>query len=94
MFICFLCGLLFLSGPLHVQMGVGNSSQLKVRAAAIAQRFSAGRTPLTCGRVPPTRSNSGSEVVVDLDMVHLQVAFELSEIDISDDETLPQRVGL
>ena len=71
MLICVLCSLLFLSSPLHVQIGVGKSSQLKVRAAAIAQRFSAGRTPLTCGRVPPTRSNSGSEVVVDLDTIHL-----------------------
>ena len=50
---------------------VGSSSQPKVRAETIAQRFSACRTPLTCQRVLPTGS-SGHQV--DVDMFDLEVS--------------------
>ena len=86
------CAFGAVGGPLYVQISAGNS-QLKVRAEAIAQRFSAGLTPLTRLRVPPQPS-SGSEVVVDVDMIDLQVVIELSGLEILDDDALPQRVRL
>ena len=52
----------------------GSSSQRKVRAETIAQRFSACRTPLTCQRVLPTGS-SGPQAAVDI-----------FDLDVSDDE--------
>ena len=62
------------------------SAQKPSRSASLG-----GLTLLARLRVPPLPS-SGSEVVVDVDMIDLQVVFELSGLEILDDDALPQRV--